>query len=401
MKECMADKKSGAGWKEKLNFVQREDRLGRYLKPLLKSFVFGEFSDEFLDRSPLPADLQKTMKGVPIPLRQGDLALFAGRKGLGPDVICENMIWVMGCDPTFIHVPAYQAYLGAMFDCNLTDAMVEVAQKDLEKEEYEKACLHVRAALVMEPESLSAMYAYAMVTRAMYQSQAGQDSEYVGRCKAESMEYFELLTYAHPDFAQSYYFLGYAYLNMGLYQKAGLAWADFMQKSGGTATQTDLPKGESESGQEPAPPEQSTNRQESDAADAVQGAVGLLEEERKEIAQRLVELRDPIIIEEGVAHAAAGRFDSAILILEPYVRGRFEKWWPLHYYLGISYKETGNLPEAILAFKRVLKTNASHLESMEALAALYAQIGDEQMAEKYEHKLQIVKEALSQEGVLH
>ncbi len=42
---------------------------------------------------------------------------------------------------------------------------------------------------------------------------ASQNEEYVGRFKAEALEWFEILTEVHPKFAQGYYYLGYAYLN--------------------------------------------------------------------------------------------------------------------------------------------------------------------------------------------
>ena len=58
-----------------------------------------------------------------------------------------------------------------------------------------------------------------------------RNEEYVGRFKAEALDYFELTTETHPRFAQGYYYLGYAYLNMGLYVKADLTWSEFLRFS--------------------------------------------------------------------------------------------------------------------------------------------------------------------------
>ena len=59
--------------RKELDLTWREDRLAQYVKPLLKAFVFGEFSDAFLARDSFPQGLAPVMKGVPIPLQQGDL----------------------------------------------------------------------------------------------------------------------------------------------------------------------------------------------------------------------------------------------------------------------------------------------------------------------------------------
>ena len=49
------------------------------------------------------------------------------------------------------------------------------------------------------------MYSYARAFRAMYLN--SQNEEYVGRFKAEALEWLELLTETHPRFAQGYYYL--------------------------------------------------------------------------------------------------------------------------------------------------------------------------------------------------
>ena len=55
--------------------------------------------------------------------------------------------------------------------------------------------------------------------------------EYIGRYKAESLDAFERLTLKKPDFDMGFYFLGYGYLNLGLYVKAKLTWETFMELS--------------------------------------------------------------------------------------------------------------------------------------------------------------------------
>ena len=380
--------------RKELDLTWRDDRLSQYVKPLLKAFVFGEFSDAFLARESFPAGLAPVMKGVPIPLQQGDLVDFAGSKGLAPDKICENMIRVMACDPHFEYVPAYRQYISSMFSRGgMQQSLLAMCQKELNDEKYLDALLHARGALLlaanavesqkagspsmhaageqgaaeMDPQQADrdlrdAVFAYALVTRAMYQDEEGEDTEYVGRCKAESMEMLEILTVDWPDFAPGHYYLGYAYGNLGLYRKAQLAWQQYLELA-------------------------------EDDAEAA--------EEVKEIRSRLEEIKDPVVIEEGINDAQAARYDSAIRKLEPYLDGKFAEWWPLHYFLGISYVDTGRLADAMLAFKAVLKLNPSHLETLDELAALYTVQGDEVNAEKFRRKAQIVRAGIDEDTVLN
>ena len=53
----------------------------------------------------------------------------------------------------------------------------------------------------------------------------------MGRFKAESLEAFEIATIKNPQLAEAFYFLGYSYVNLGLYIKAKLTWDEFMKLS--------------------------------------------------------------------------------------------------------------------------------------------------------------------------
>ena len=162
----------------------------------------------------------------------------------------------------------------------------------------------------------------------------GDDKEYVGRFKAESLEYFEMITLFHPKFAQAYYYLGYAYLNMGLYKKAELTWEFFNKISRNS-------------------------------------------KDIKEIRSRIEQIREPVKIEEGCNAVLAGRFAEGINILEPFLRTKFNDWWPLYYYLGVAYERTGKRDVAVDLFKNALKLNPSHIETMLELADIYRGNGNE------------------------
>lgn len=331
-----------------MDIQKREDRIGRYFKKYLGKFVFNEFSDDFLNGFKA-GDL---MRGVPIPFRTEELQDFAGNKAVSMQVLAENMTWVMGCDPHFQYTSDYAAILKRLFGRKVYESILKEGRAAAEQGELDNACVHFRAALCLKPDYLDAMYSYARTCRALYLD--SQNEEYVGRFKAEALDYFEMLTEVHPDFAQSYYYLGYAYLNMGLYVKAQFIWNTFIELS-------------------------------KDGKD------------KKEIRERLNQLEEPVQIEQGYNDIMSGRYEQGLERLEPFVNSRFKTWWPLFYYMGIGYEMTGRKDEAIASFKKVLTINASHLETMEELVAIYKQDGDEANVHKYQNKIRIIRSAAAQE----
>ena len=321
----------------------REDRIGRYFKKHLSRFVFAEFSKEYMAKG----GMEELMTGVPIPLRKSDLENFAGGEGIKANLLAANMAWVMGIDPHFKYTAHYVKFLYKVFNYKIMEGMLKTGRDAAERGEYEEACIHFRATLCMNPEYLHGMYSYARSCREMYL--LSSNDEYVGRFKAESLDFFELTTEAHPRHAQSYYYLGYAYLNIGLYTKAQLTWQRFLSftKNG---------------------------------------------KDRKEIHNRLKQIEEPVKIEQAINEISAGRFPQGVDVLEHYLKSDFAGWWPLHYYLGVGYLNMGKRKDAVNSFKRALEKNGSHIASMESLADIFKESGDKEEEEKYRKKAEIVKQ---------
>ena len=229
--------------------------------------------------------------------------------------------------------------------------------------DLEDACLMLRAALRIEPKSREALYLYARVCKEIYEAESADgmgDEEKTGLFKAESSETFEILTMIHPDFAMGYYFLGYAYLNMGLYLKAKLTWQDFLDKSAGS--------------------ELETHEMDDD----------LLASLRDEISERIEELEGPVEIELGCNQIMGGDFAGGRDTLKRFTESRYSEWWPLWYYLGIAEASLANAEGAIEAFRKVLQLSPSNTDAMEELVHIYEATGDTVNAAKYRNKIGIV-----------
>lgn len=321
---------------------KRNDRVSQYLKTYLNDFVFDEFSDTFLEK----AEIKELMKGIPIPLRKADVEQFKGGNGLKTLHIAENMAWVMGVDPKFKYAEHYIAFLLNLYNHKIFEGILKKGRDAAEKEDFHRACIFFRACLCLKPDYLDGMYSYARVCREMYLQ--GGEEDYVGNFKAESIDYFELLTEEHPKFAQSYYYLGYAYLNLGLYVKAEITWKQFIEKSKNS-------------------------------------------KDKKEINERLKQLEGPVKIEAGCNDVLAGRYESGIIRLKPYEKTQFNTWWPLFYYLGVAYARLGELGEAEKCLKKVLTIKPSQIEPMEELVAIYKDLEDKENELKYSKKIDLIK----------
>lgn len=325
---------------EEYDIKLRPDRVGQYFKKYAKDFVFDEFSAAFIKRT---GDF---LKGVPIPLRKEDLDSFSGGEGVEVKVLAMNITWIMGIDPKFQYMEQYLEFMRRYSGNKIVTTLVKRGRDFAEIEDYYNAAIHFRAALCIDPNNLHAMYSYARVCRELYL--AGSSEEYVGRFKAEAIEFFELITIIHPRHALSHYYLGYCYLNLGLYVKAKLAWEQFLKMSRN-------PK------------------------------------DSREVRNRLKEIAQPVRIEEGCNAVLSGRHELGIDILEPYMQTKFKDWWPMSYYLGVAYERTGNRKEAAASFKRVLSVNPSHVESMEELAEIYAAANDKENEAKYRKKAELIR----------
>ena len=325
--------------------------------------MFAELSPEYLSRT----GALEILSGVAVPVgiegsdAKGEIDLKS---------IVLNMGRVIGGDPYFVYAEKYAEFIKHATGDNAAPLLVSEGAHSADMGDFEDACMLLRGALRIEPKSREAMYRYARVCKEIYENEAADgigDEEKTGLFKAESSETFELLTMIHPDFAMGYYFLGYAYLNMGLYLKAKLTWQDFLKHSAGSELET----------------------YEMDDQ--------LLASLRDEISERVEELEEPVEIELGCNKIMGGDFAGGRDMLARFKEGRYSEWWPLWFYLGIAESALANPDAAIEAFKRVLRLSPSNTDAMEELANLYEATGDAENAAKYRNKIGIVGRNLEAE----
>lgn len=333
----------------------KKDRIAGYLTPLNREMLFGELSSDFL-RMMGAGDI---LDGVPVPISEGENGQIAVKS------IVLDMAKVTGADPDFVYAPQYLTYIKAAAGDQAEPMLVSEGAKLADEGRFEESCMLLRTALAIDPKSRAALYLYGRACKACYETASeAEDPDrgeaYIGAFKAESMDIFEVLTMMHPDFAMGYYFLGYAYLNLGLYVKTKLTWDEFMTLS-------------------------------SSADDNGSGIDDdQLADLRREISGMLLDLEDPVRIEKGCNQIMAGDFAGGRDTLSHFKEGRYENWWPLWYYLGVAEASLGNLDEAIADLKKVLTLSPSNTDVMDELAQLYEAAGDTVNALKYRNKITLV-----------
>lgn len=322
----------------------KEDRIAGYLRQLNMGMLFDELSDTYLERS----GTRDMIGGIPVPVNpdeNGELSTLT---------IALNMARVIGGDTDYPYCRQYKEYISHITNDNPVPLLISEGAREADKGNMEVACMFFRSALSFEPESRDALYLYGRSCKESYE-QEDLDEAYVGNFKAESLEAFELLTMLHPDFDMGYYFLGYGYTNLGLYTKAQITWNTFLKLSENA-------------------------------------------ELREEIGERLESLTSPVIIEQGCNKVLSGDFAGGKAVLEPFMTGNYESWWPLWYYLGVAEESLGNPEEAIERFKKALVYSPSNTEIMQDLVNLYRATGDKINEEKYLKKIEIIKQNLEDES---
>lgn len=319
--------------------MEMKDGIKDYLTGRLNDYLFDELSEDYLRRS----GIDSFMKGVPIPLKAGDLA-----KGEASSImIARNMAFVLGCDPAFRYRDSYVAYIHHFFSEDFVKPLMNEGAEKARKNDFETACVFFRAALVLEPDNADALFLYARALHDAYEN--GEGEEYVGRFKAESLRAFERLTSLAPDLDAGWYYLGYAYLNMGLYRKASLAFQSFID----TTKDAEL---------------------------------------RADVTKMQDRLRDPIRIEEGCNDVSSGRFEAGIALLAPYTQDdRFNQWWPLWYHLGLACASIGDQEKAEACYQKALSFSPSNQEIMKRLVEVYQFMGRPDLVKKYEEKIRVVR----------
>ncbi|QEK12471.1 tetratricopeptide repeat protein [Crassaminicella thermophila] len=320
-------------------------RIEKYMKDRLDKVVFielkkdahiGDPKFEILKDIPIPMNINELVK----PIKEGDTDYNLSLAGMA-----RGMIFVIGLDCDFKYIQDYKKFLYA-FDTQIEDYISYEGLKLAEEGKFYDALIYFKALITLDENNINGLYNCARCCQDI--ASASENKEKKKDFKREAIEILEIITEKYPDFSLAYYHLGFHYANQNLFKKAQLTWEKCL-------------------------------------------SLDIDEEKRKEILFQMKELKDQIQYEEGYTYILNNQPDLGIEKLLPLLE-KYSDWWNLLFFVGLGYRQLGNIQEAINYLKKILTIKPTQVDTLNELGLCYASIYDFDKAEKYFRKALQFKE---------
>ncbi len=342
-------------------------KVEQYFKEVMDKIVFINLSNDFLDKH---VNL-RFLKGVPIPISLEVLENEAkksggGKKGFSPAAAAQAMIFVIGASENFPYAEQYKRFLKynikGLYVATLASG-IDMAQSGRLME----AAIVLRAADIYDrwsrkdavidgptlrdpklPQTPDAIYNYARVCRDIYMNEEEEDQTKRAVFREESVSAFERLMKEFPAYDQSYYFLGFFYMNKKRYQDAKNVWTKFLKLTKETVMAED-------------------------------------------VRERMEQVDDLIIYEKGYLEVMNDRAEEGLEILLPLYE-KYREWWNLLFFIGLAYRKLGEYEKAKFFFKEVVRIKPSQSDAYNELGLCCASLSEYPDAEKYFKKAALIEE---------
>ena len=339
----------------------------KYFKEAMEKIVFINLSDEFIDRH----ETLRFLKGIPIPVSLDVLENEAhknekGKMGFSPAAAAQAMVYVIGASKNFPYAEQYKLFLKynikGFYVATLASG-IDLAQRG----KFLEAAIVFRATDIYDrwsrkdeplgtpktrdprlPETPDAIYNYARVCRDIYMDENEEDPAKKTVFREESVKAFETLVKEFPEYDQSYYFLGFFYMNKKRYQDAQQVWNKFLEITKDSVMADD-------------------------------------------VRERMDQVADLIIYEKGYLEVMNERAEAGLEILLPLYE-KYREWWNLLFFIGLAYRKLGEFEKAIFFFEEVARLKPSQSDSYNELGLCYASLGDYNNAEKYFKKAALIED---------
>lgn len=311
-------------------------RIEKYLKNELDHIVFIELKKdahmkddrfEFLKDIPIPIHIKELTKTIKDQKDTHDISLASMARG---------MIYLMGLDGDFKHIPAYKTFLYT-FDEKIKDYICYEGLKLAAEEDFFDALIYFKSLLVLDENNLNALYNYARCCEDMARKSEEIDSK--KDYNQEAVEVLEIITEKYPEFSLAYYHLGFHYANQQLFKKAELTWEECL-------------------------------------------GLGISEEKRDEVLFQLASIKDQIQYEEGYTFILNNQPALGIEKLVPLLE-KYSEWWNLLFFVALGYRQLGNVNKAIVYLKKILTMKPTQVDTWNELGLCYAMLNDFDKAEKH------------------
>jgi len=275
-------------------------------------------------------------KGLPLPIVTDTLVEEIKKGSLKESInlshIIEGMIYILGIDVDFKHNEEYKRILYS-FNPKIEDFMLYSGLKLDEEGKYDDSAIVFRALVNLNSKNINGLFNYALqLERIAKKFIESENDEKGNEFLRKSTELLESILDLDPNYALSYYKLGYHYKNYGQFQKARLIWEKYL---------------------------------------SIDDDKERLQEIREEI--RLI--NDDAEYEEGINHISRGNYNEALDKLYPLLQKHNDNW-NLFYMAGIAYKGLGDYEKAIENFVEAINLGGEHPDLYNELGICLFGIGN-------------------------
>lgn len=259
-------------------------------------------------------------KGLPLPIVT-DTLLREIKKGnlkeqLNLSHIIEGMIYILGIDINFKYNSQYKDIL-YRFNSNIEDFILYSGLKLDEEGKHDDSAIVFRALVNINNKNINGLFNYAIQLERIAKKFIESNNEEKGNdFLKESTDILESILDMDPDYALSYYKLGYHYKNYGQFQKARLMWEKYLNLDDD-------------------------------------------KERLQEIREEISLINDDAEYEEGINYISRGDYNKALNKLYPLLQ-RHNDNWNLFYMAGLAHKGLRDYEKAIENFIEAVNLGGEH-----------------------------------------
>ncbi|MEJ8554043.1 tetratricopeptide repeat protein [Tepidibacter sp. Z1-5] len=260
--------------------------------------------------------------------------------------LANGMIYIIGIDSNFRYNEEYKKFLYS-FDERIEEYIGYMGVKKANEKELTDALIYFKALITLNKDNINGLYNYALVCQDIAKiHEKNKEEELMNDFLLEALDKLETIVDIESNFGLAYYQLGYHYYNQKQYIKTKITWEQALKCE-------------------------------------------LDENSVMEIKSELKKIEDKVDYEEGYNLVLQGNAEEGLEKLLP-LKDEYPDWWNLLFFIGLAYRQLGNINESIQHFEKILILNPTQMDTIVEIGLCYAAIGNlEKSIEEFKKALEI------------
>ncbi|WP_099188612.1 tetratricopeptide repeat protein [Tepidibacter mesophilus] len=288
--------------------------------------------------------------GVDVPILNEELVKGikdkSAEEALTLSSLANGMVYIIGVDSNFKYNEEYKRFLYA-FDDRIEEYIGYMGVKKANEKELTDALIYFKSLITLNKDNINGIYNYALVCQDVAKiHEKNKEEKLMNDFLLEALDKLETIVDIEPDFGLAYYHLGYHYYNQKQYIKTKITWEQALECE-------------------------------------------LDENTVMEIKNELKKIEDKVDYEEGYNLVLQGNAQEGIEKLLP-LKDEYPDWWNLLFFIGLGYRQLGNINESIQYFEKILILNPTQIDTIVEIGLCYAATGNlEKSIEEFKKALEI------------